>query len=121
MPNALPKPATFKKLREITEGGCLLLFLLIVLLTITGVVFQKCNSSGFYRGNYEGKVISKGIITHESQLGSSAERYLVIEEKSGIRFSVYVTMDLYKHAQIGMWIRKTETEQELSPTISSPP
>jgi hypothetical protein len=114
-------PNAFRKLWVVTEGGCLLTTVLIVLLTITAMVFQKCGSKGFYRGNYEGKVIDKGIITHESLTGSSVERYLMIEGKSGTRFSVYVTSALYKRAQIGMWIRKTKTDQELSPTISSRP
>src|SRR5688572_29781859 len=121
MQDLLPRPTALKKLWMVTEGGCLLTFVLVVLLTITAMVFQKCNSKGFYRGNYEGKVIDKGIITHESLTGSSVERYLVIEGKDGALFSVYVTSTLYERAQIGVWIRKTKTDQELSPTISSRP
>ena len=121
MQGVSPKPTALKRLWMITEGGCLLTSLLIVILTITAIVFQKCNSKGFYSGRYEGEIIDKGIISHESLTGSSAERYLVIADKNGNRFSVYVTTALYKRAQIGMWIRKTETGQELSPTISSRP
>src|SRR5690242_9092564 len=93
---ASPWHNVLKKLWMITEGGCLGTFLLLGILTITAMVYQKCNSTGFYSGNYEGKVVNKGIITHKSQLGSSAERYLVIEEKGGNRVSVYVTTDLYQ-------------------------
>lgn len=110
-----------KRLWMITEGGCLLTSVLIGILTITLMVTQKCNSTGFYSGNYEGIVIDKGIISHESLQGSSVERYLVIKDRDGKQFSVYVTRDVYKRAEIGVWIRKTKDGQELSPVIQSSP
>ena len=121
MQDVSSRPTSLKKLWMVTEGGCLITSVLIGLLTITLMVSQKCRSKGFYSGNYEGRIIDKGIITHESLTGFSAERYLVIEEKTGTRFSVYVTRTLFERAQIGMWIRKTETGQELSPIISCRP
>jgi hypothetical protein len=121
MQGASARPNALKRLWRITEGGCLVTSVLIVILTIALMVTQKCNSTGFYKGNYEGQVIDKGIVSHESLTGSSVERYLVLEGKNGEQFSVYVTRAIYEGAQIGMWIRKTKTSQELSPTISSRP
>src|SRR5262249_47353186 len=100
---------------------CLFISLFLALIGIGGITFQKCTATGFYRAEYEGRVVDKGFITHESQLGSSVERYLVLKEENGRQFSVYVSSFLYGRAQIGMWIRRTRTEEQLSSTINSSP
>jgi hypothetical protein len=116
-----PQHRWLKKLWMITEGGCLITTAIIVILTVAFMIFQKFTSKGFYGNQYEGKIVNQGTIIHESRTGSSVEYYLVVVDKNGNRFSVYVTPTLYQRAGIGMWIHKTETEQILSPVIAPRP
>lgn len=80
-----------------------LIFLFI--LSTPVLIYQRYNSTGPYRKDYEGKVKDKYVIHRDSELGSGLERYLLIESEDGERFQIAVTRDDYEKAKIGLWVK----------------
>jgi hypothetical protein len=76
--------------------------------------YQKFNSTGAYRMDYEGRIFDKSLTLSESLTGTGAVRRLHIQAKNGESFAVVVNSSLYERAQIGMWIKSDRNGAQLS-------
>ena len=84
--------------------------LAVVLITaVTFTYYQQFNLTGPYRRNYEGRIVDKSLTIRESQYGSWAVRRLRVRGKGGEEFEVSVSDALYQRAQVGMWIKRSDT------------
>jgi hypothetical protein len=90
-------------------AGCLLLYR------------QQFTESGFYRPEYEGRVVHKSLTGHETQEGSRVERKLLVEGGDGVRFEVRVGPEVYERAEVGMWIRVKNAQVELTRPVQQRP
>src|SRR5689334_23016518 len=96
-------------------GGFLAAVLIVVVVGGMIVLFnQRRTGTGLYRSEYEGRIVEKFLIPHDSQTGSSAERAFLIKGKNGEQFRVIVGRDLYDRAEVGMWVRRDRAGVELS-------
>jgi hypothetical protein len=96
--------------------GILLAFALTALM-ILGFILnrrQRFTSSGIYRREYEGRIVEKFLIPHDSPLGSSATRAFLITGRGGEKFQVIASPDIYDSAKVGMWVKSSKTGIELS-------
>ena len=100
---------------QIAEGTFLTIVVAIMLGGVSIWTYQCSTSTGPFRNEYSGKIIDKRISVFESQEGSFFSNKLVVEEKSGRRFTVSVSEEIYNRAEPGMWIQKTSRGIELLP------
>lgn len=82
--------------------------------------YQKFNSTGAYRMDYEGRIFDKSLTLRERQIGTGSVNRLHIEGKNGDRFAIIVNSSLYERAQVGMWIKSDRNGAQLSWTEPSP-
>jgi hypothetical protein len=87
-----------------------------VMLVLTLLI--KCNqgmtSTGPFLRTYEGRIEDKSATIGETQLGSTVRFRLLVRTKSGQRLEVAIDRDNYERAQVGMWIKSSETGIRLS-------
>lgn len=94
-----------------------ILFSVLILLGIGALIanyYQRSTLTGAFQRDYEGRVVEKFFIPHESQIGSSFQRALLIKGRSGEQFQVSVGKDIYDRAQAGMSIKSGKQGIELS-------
>lgn len=75
----------------------------------------------FHRREFTGKIVEKMVSMYEFQEGSQFVNSLVIEEKSGRRFQFTVTDEMYKRAEVGMWIRRDKNGVHLLDSLQQQP
>jgi len=75
---------------------------------------QQFGPTGFYRPEYEGRIVHKSLTGHETQEGSRVERKLLIEGDDGVRFEVRVGPEVYERAEVGMRIKVGKAQVELT-------
>jgi hypothetical protein len=100
---------------NIAEGTFLAIVAVVFLAGVSILTYQCSTSTGPFRSEYSGRIIDKRISVFESNQGSVFTKELIVEEKSGRRFTVSVTQEIYDRAKPGMWIQKTSTGIELLP------
>ena len=81
---------------------------------LTATCYQRMTSTGLYQREYEGQIVEKFLIPHESQKGSSAERALIVRGRGGEQFQVIVSRNTYERAEVGMWIKSSKAGVDLS-------
>lgn len=89
----------------------------LIVLMVGGVIalfYQRHNATGLYRREYEGRIVEKSLIPHDSQTGSSAERAFLIKGNNGEQFQVIVGRDIYDRAEVGMWVKSDRAGVKLS-------
>jgi hypothetical protein len=79
---------------------------LIILGTVFVLFIRHFTSEDIHRREFTGKIVEKRVSVHEFREGSQFVNSFVIEEKSGHRFLFTVTDEMYKRAEVGMWIRR---------------
>lgn len=100
---------------QIAEGTFHAIVLAMILGGVSIWTYQCSTSTGPFRSEYSGRIVDKRISVFESNQGSFFSNKLVIEEKSGRRFTVSVTEEMYNRAKPGMWIQKSSGGIEISP------
>jgi hypothetical protein len=96
-------------------GGTFLAIVAVVIIAGVSILTYQCSTSnGPFRGEYSGKIIDKRISVFESNQGSVFTNELILEEKSGRRFTVSVTQEIYDRAKPGMWIQKSASGIEIT-------
>ena len=68
--------------------------------------YQQINNIGANRTVLIGKILEKQAKVHESDMGSSIDWKIIIEEKNGNHETVFVDAKTYSQAQIGWWFKK---------------
>lgn len=76
--------------------------------------YQRSSSTGLYRSEYEGRILDKWVNIGETQTGSVPQRRLLIKGRDGQTFAVAVNQPLYERAQVGMWIKSSKANAELT-------
>ena len=98
---------------------CLIIFSFLAILAVFSIpIFQSRVPSELYPKTYFGLVLKKSLVIGETQFGSVITYYLTIECDNKIPIRVGVDEDIYKRAEIGMYIKKSERDIELSAAIS---
>ena len=109
----------FGKLWRIIEVTFLTLSLVLALTAFILSCYQKLNSGGVYRTEYQGIILTKTIKYYESIEGTFTADFLLIKEEDGNQFWVKVSDGVYNHAQTGMWIQRNKNGVELYPSVIS--
>ncbi|MGI9106570.1 MAG: hypothetical protein ACR2G4_10010 [Pyrinomonadaceae bacterium] len=87
--------------------------MLVMAMLLVLILYPQYTLTGPYRRDYEGKILDKSITLKESQYRAGARRRLHLEGRGGERFQVAVNEDIYERAQVGMWIRRSQSGVEL--------
>jgi len=87
------------------------IFITGFLIAVLYMVFGSADAS---LQTYDGRVVEKRVFVHESEEGSYARTYLVIEGRNGRRLQVPVSREIFDKAQVGMLIRKDQQGIKLS-------
>lgn len=93
------------------------LTLALAVLMVGGLIItfnQRRTSTGLYRRDYEGRIMEKFLIPHDSRTGSSAERAFRLKGRNEEQSQVVVGLDTYERAEVGMWIKSSKAGIELS-------
>jgi hypothetical protein len=100
-----------------------LFVLTVIILAAVFVLFVRHFTSEdiSHRTEFSGKIVEKRVSVYESREGSQFVDSFVIEEKSGRRFQFTVTAEMYKHAEVGMWIRRDRNGVYLLDTLQQQP
>jgi hypothetical protein len=111
------------KSKQIKESGSLVKSLLwggVILAGVIGVLFFAYQVKRQMRPpEYEGKIIDKWAGYSHSEEGSVPYFRLLVETPDGQRSTVAVDQETYDRATVGMWIRKTKKEIDLSSITTS--
>jgi hypothetical protein len=88
---------------------------IIAALLVCGVValfvvsfYQRMDSQGAYRREYQGRVVDKWVTYHETELGTQVSRHLRLKSKNGEAFQVTVSAELYDEAKVDLWVIKNK-------------
>jgi hypothetical protein len=99
--------------RTSAPGSKLSIIVAAVLATALGAVFvvnlnARLKSTGGYRGAYSGQVENKWITYHETLLGTSVSRHLLIKTRDGSMFTVSVGPEFYDRTIVNQWVVKDQ-------------
>jgi LPS O-antigen subunit length determinant protein (WzzB/FepE family) len=83
------------------------------LATIAVLIYRYPKPDDQNSREFIGKIVDKRVSVYESDKGSSFLNDLIIEEKSGRRFLLSVTDEMYSRASIGMWIKRSKYRLDL--------
>jgi hypothetical protein len=109
------RPARFNHHpKEIFSAVLAMVLAALMAAALIAIYYQRSTLTGEYQRDYEGQVVDKFFIPHESQTGSSVQRALLIKVKSGEQFQVTIGKDIYDRAQAGMSIKSSKQGIELS-------
>jgi hypothetical protein len=92
--------------------------LTLIVLLAGATLWIKCNqwmtATGPFLRTYEGRIEDKSATYAETEFGSGVRFRLVVRTKSGQQLQVAIDRDNYERAQVGMWIKSSETGIQLS-------
>jgi hypothetical protein len=92
--------------------------LTLIVLLLVSTLYMKCNqwmtATGPFLRTYEGRIEDKSATFAETELGSGVRFRLVVRTKSGQQLQVATDQKTYESAQVGMWIKSSETGIQLS-------
>jgi len=95
------------------DGFALTIFFIVTLGIAAFLVFRSPPPTISEPRPFTGKIVEKRISVYESQQGSSFVNDLIIEEPNGRRFKFSVPEEVYRRAQVGLWIRRDKKGIEL--------
>ena len=112
---------SFEVLADHLLDGCAVTAIIVIsLIAAAMLVYRSSPPVASSAREFTGKIVDKRTSVYESQEGSFFTNTLVIEEKTGRRFTFNVTDESYARAKVGMWIRRTKrgidflTEREMN-------
>ena len=109
------------KLPTVVDRALLVLTAIILSLG-TFLFLRQCSSEVMgNRKNFSGKIIEKRVSVDETKQGSKFVNSLLVEEESGRRFYLPVTDEMYKRAEVGMWIRRDKNSVYLLDSLQQQP
>ena len=90
--------------------------LVALVMFAVGFVFGYPRLKGppLIRQDFVGKVVDKSLTLRESEIGTAGFLRLHVEDRDGSRFKVAVTEEQYERARVGMWVKRSGGEVELS-------
>jgi hypothetical protein len=94
-----------------------IIFCLIITIFIGAFViihYQQINNIGAHRIVLIGKILEKQAKVHESDMGSSIDWKIIVEEKNGNQEIVFVDAKTYSQVQIGWWFKKVGLKFQLA-------
>jgi hypothetical protein len=111
MGNKASKPTL--RLANFLDKGLMWVLVICVLLLLAYAYYRPISIDKYEKKEFSGKIINKITTSSEYYTGSSFTRHLEIEEKTGEHRKIRVSEEIYRRAEVGMWIEVSERGMRL--------